>query len=102
MIKENGNVKFLEIPDTDFEIKADLVLLAMGFTGPTKELPTLLNLELDARQNIKVNKDMMTSVDGIFSAGDAATGQSLVVRAIASGRDSAQKIQEYLGQKATK
>jgi len=102
MIKENGNVKFLEIPDTDFEIKADLVLLAMGFTGPTKELPALLNLELDARQNIKVNKDMMTSVDGIFSAGDAATGQSLVVRAIASGRDAAHKIQEYLNQKATK
>jgi glutamate synthase (NADPH/NADH) small chain len=91
MVKENGGMKFVEIPDTDFEIKADLVLFAMGFTGPTKELPALLNLELDARQNIKVDKNMMTSVEGIFSAGDSATGQSLVVRAIASGRDAAFK-----------
>lgn len=96
MVKENGNIKFVEIPDSDFEIKADLVLFAMGFTGPNKELPALLNLELNERQNIKVDQNMMTSSDGIFAAGDAATGQSLVVRAIASGRDAAYKIQEYL------
>ena len=96
MVKENGAVKFVEIPDSDFEIKADLVLFAMGFTGPNKELPTLLNLALNERQNIKVDQNMMTSVDGIFSAGDSATGQSLVVRAIASGRDAAFKIQDYL------
>lgn len=102
MVKENGAIKFVELPNTDFEIKADLVLLAMGFTGPNKELPAVLGLELNERQNIKVNQNLMTSIDGIFAAGDAANGQSLVVRAIASGRDAAFKVQEYLNNKVNK
>lgn len=102
MVKENGGIKFVEIADSDFEIKAELVLFAMGFLGPNKELPALLNLALNERQNIKVDQNMMTSVEGIFAAGDAATGQSLVVRAIASGRDAAYKVMEYLKKNTTK
>jgi NAD(P)H-dependent glutamate synthase small subunit len=102
MVKDKGGIKFVEIPDSDFEIKADLVLLAMGFLGPNKELPALLNLALNERQNIKVDQNMMTSVDGIFAAGDAATGQSLVVRAIASGRDAAFKVMDYLKKSTSK
>lgn len=102
MIKDSTGVKFVEIPDSDFEIKAELVLFAMGFTGPNKELPALLNLALNERQNIKVDQNMMTSVEGIFAAGDAATGQSLVVRAIASGREAAFKVIDYLKKSSQK
>lgn len=78
-------------------IKADLVLLAMGFTNPVYEgLLEQLGVELDQRHNVKVDSLMRSSVDKVFAAGDAATGASLVVRCIASGRKAAQSIHQYL------
>ena len=89
-----------ELPDSMFEIEADLVLLAMGFTGPNNscvEGPiTKLDLDLDKRSNVKVDKNGMTSCEGVFAAGDVATGASLVVRAINSGRVLADSINSYL------
>ncbi|MDR2962816.1 MAG: glutamate synthase subunit beta [Bacteroidales bacterium] len=78
-------------------IKADLVLLAMGFVHPEQEgLVANLNLATDARKNIAGNANLQTSAPKVFVAGDATTGASLVVRAIASGRNAAQAIHEYL------
>lgn len=84
-------------PGSEFDIDADLVILAIGFlhpehSGPVKEL----GLELDSRGNVKTGADYMTSVKGIFSAGDMRRGQSLVVWAIAEGRRSAHYIDKYL------
>ncbi len=78
-------------------IKAELVLLAMGFTNPVQEgLLEQLGVEKDARQNVKVDGSQRSSVDKVFAAGDASTGASLVVRCIASGRNAAKGIHEYL------
>lgn len=78
-------------------IKADLVLLAMGFTNPVYEgLIEQLGVELDQRHNVKVDENQKTSTDKVFAAGDASTGASLVVRCIASGRKAAQNIHQYL------
>lgn len=78
-------------------IKADLVLLAMGFTNPVYEgLIEQLGVELDQRSNIKIDENQKTSIDKVFAAGDASTGASLVVRCIASGRKAAQNIHQYL------
>jgi glutamate synthase (NADPH/NADH) small chain len=74
-----------------------MVLLAMGFTGPGND--TLIDgfgLERDARGNVKVDAGMMTSVKGVFSGGDMAHGQSLVVTAIHSGKQAARGIIDYL------
>jgi glutamate synthase (NADPH/NADH) small chain len=95
-----GNVKHLYLKklDTGAEIvlDADLVLLAMGFTGPVRSgLVEETGLELDARGNIKTT-DYATSVRGIFAAGDARRGQSLVVWAIAEGRKAAEAVGRYL------
>lgn len=82
------------------KIKAELVLLALGFTNPKAEgLLEQAGVEKDSRGNIKVNADMSTSVPGIFAAGDASTGASLVVRCIASGRQAAEGIHQYLSSK---
>jgi glutamate synthase (NADPH/NADH) small chain len=81
-------------------IKADLVLLAMGFTNPVEEgLLEQLGVEKDARKNIKVDASHKSSVDKVFAAGDASTGASLVVRCIASGRDTAAAIDKMLSGK---
>ena len=106
---ENGNVKELHgvrvgpppkfgaVPGTEFAIEVDLVLLAMGFTGPVKYgMIEHLGLELDARGNIATKGNYASSVPGIFSAGDMRRGQSLVVWAIAEGRGAAKAIDEYL------
>ena len=82
---------------TDFELEADLVLLAMGYVGPGKNrLVENLAIERDARGNVKADDQRMTNVKGIFVAGDMAQGQSIVVRAIADGRKAAQGIMTYL------
>jgi len=73
----------------DIEIACDLVLLAMGFVGPEPDLATSLGCELDGRGNVRVGADQRTSVENVFSAGDASRGQSLVVWAIADGRRAA-------------
>lgn len=106
---ENGNVKelhgvrvgpppkFEAVSGTEFAIEVDLVLLAMGFTGPVKYgMIEHLGLELDARGNIATKGNYASSVPGIFSAGDMRRGQSLVVWAIAEGRGAAKAIDEYL------
>ena len=81
-------------------IKAELVLLAMGFTNPVYDgLLEQLGLEKDPRNNVKIDSSHMTSHDKVFAAGDAATGASLVVRCIASGRNAARGIDEYLTSK---
>ncbi len=90
--------KFREIPGTEFELDADLVLLAMGFLGPVQEgLVKDLGLALDERQNIQADpKTYMTSVPGVFAAGDARRGQSLVVWALSEGRRAARSIDQWL------
>ena len=89
---------FKAIKGSDFFIKADLVLLAMGFIHPKRKGPIEeLALKLDKRGNIKTNnRQYMTSKSGIFAAGDARRGQSLVVWAIREGRDAAEDIHKYL------
>jgi glutamate synthase (NADPH/NADH) small chain len=86
-----------EVPGTEFEIEVDLVLLALGFVHPEHEpLLSGLGVELDARGNAAVGGDMMTTVPGVFAAGDLERGQSLVVWAIAGGRRAAHFIDRYL------
>lgn len=82
---------------TAFEIETDLVLLAMGFTGPARgPLLAQLGVNFDSRGNIAVDGRRMTSVEGVFAAGDARRGQSLVVWAIAEGRQAAEEIHRWL------
>ena len=85
-----------EIAGTEKVIPADLVLLAMGFIGPEKSLPQQLGLKLDERGNVWTDPTRMTSVPGVFAAGDMARGQSLVVWAIREGREAAQSVDRYL------
>jgi glutamate synthase (NADPH/NADH) small chain len=86
-----------EIPGSEFEMNADLVILAMGFLHPEhKGLVQDLNLELTERGNIKTDENFMTSQKGIFSAGDMHRGQSLIVWAISEGRKTAHHIDKYL------
>ncbi len=105
---EGGEVKTLKCarsgPDfkpvagTEFELKADLVLLAMGFVHPVQDgMLKNLGLKLDPRGNVDANvKDYKTTVDKVFSAGDMRRGQSLVVWAIREGRQAARAVDEYL------
>ena len=86
-----------EVPGSEFELEADLVLIAMGFVHPVHTgLVSELGLGLDGRGNIKIDENSMTSVEGIFSAGDSSRGASLVVNAIQDGRLAAAGINRYL------
>ncbi len=100
-VGENGHVVGVEVKSTDSGevevIKADLVLLAMGFVHPEQEgLVETLGVELDGRKNVACDSSMKSSADNVFVAGDVTTGASLVVRAIASGRDAAKAIDKFL------
>jgi glutamate synthase (NADPH/NADH) small chain len=89
--------KFEAIGGTEFTLDADLVLLAMGFTGPVKNgLIEQLGVGLDGRGNVASDANYMSSVPGVFAAGDMRRGQSLVVWAIAEGRKAAEGIDRYL------
>jgi len=89
--------KFEALPGTEFEMNVDLVLLAMGFTGPVRGgLLEDLGVALDARGNVAADQNYMSSETGVFAAGDARRGQSLVVWAIAEGRKAARGIDEFL------
>ena len=89
--------KFEPIPGTEFEMDADLVLLAMGFLGPVKSgMVEQLGVELDPRGNVKADENYMSSVAGVFAAGDMRRGQSLVVWAIAEGRKAARGVDAWL------
>jgi glutamate synthase (NADPH/NADH) small chain len=86
------------VEGTTREIPAELVLLAMGFTGPQRAgLVEQLGVDLDARGNVARDARFMTSVPGVFVAGDAGRGQSLIVWAIAEGRAAANGVDAWLG-----
>jgi glutamate synthase (NADPH/NADH) small chain len=87
-----------ELPGTRFTIKADLVLLAMGFVHPVHGgAVQSIGVELDPRGNVKAaDRDYATSVPKVFAAGDARRGQSLVVWAIREGRQCARAVDEFL------
>jgi glutamate synthase (NADPH/NADH) small chain len=91
-----GRPEMVERQGTERTIPADLVLLAMGFTGPGPELPAAFGCKLDHRGNIAHDGEYMTSVPGIFSAGDCSRGQSLVVWAIREGRLAARAVDRFL------
>ncbi|MDD5329739.1 MAG: glutamate synthase subunit beta [Sulfuricella sp.] len=92
--------KLVEIPGSEFEIKADLVLLAMGFVSPVQQVLQAFGVETDARGNARAATEgagcYRTSVDKVFAAGDMRRGQSLVVWAIREGRQAARAVDEYL------
>ena len=93
-----GAMKMIEIPGSEFEIRADLVLLAMGFVGPVGAgMLEQFGVERDARSNVKANTDdYRTSAPKFFAAGDMRRGQSLVVWAIREGRQCARAVDEFL------
>jgi glutamate synthase (NADPH) small chain len=106
---DNGNVrqlhgirvgappKFEPIPGTEFMVDADLVLIAMGFLGPVRNgMIEQLGVVLDPRGNVATDENYMSSVDGVFAAGDMRRGQSLVVWAISEGRKAAAAVDRYL------
>jgi len=96
----NGKFEMKEIPGTLEIIQTDLVLLALGFLHPALDgLLNKLDIELDARQNIKVDRDFLTNNPKVFAAGDAKDGASLVVKAIYSGRQAAEAIDHFLSNK---
>jgi glutamate synthase (NADPH) small chain len=96
-IKVGPPPKFEPIPGTEFVMDCDLALLAMGFTGPVRNgMIEQLGVQLDSRGNVATGEDCMSSVPGVFAAGDMRRGQSLVVWAIAEGRKAAASIDIYL------
>ena len=90
--------KMQEVPGSEFTLKADLILLAMGFVGPRKQgLIEQAGVELDPRGNVRATvADYRTSADGVFACGDMRRGQSLVVWAIREGRQCARAVDEAL------
>ena len=95
-VKVGPPPKFEAVPDSETTLDVDLVLLAMGFTGPARGgMIDLLGVELDERGNVKT-ADYHSNVEGVFAAGDARRGQSLVVNAIAEGREAARSIDHWL------
>jgi glutamate synthase (NADPH/NADH) small chain len=109
-VGENGKVKGIEVAETEFIdgrrvpksgtetiIEADLVLLALGFTGPESNISVdSTSVETDEKSNLARNQKYSTNIDGVFVAGDAGRGASLIVWAIAEGRAAAAAIDEYL------
>ena len=100
-VNADGRTEFVRIPGTEFELEADLVLLAMGFTGPVKNrFLNDLGVAYDARGNVATDEAHQTTVPGVFAAGDARRGQSLIVWAIREGRDAADAVSSWLGAKS--
>ncbi len=94
---KNGSYTMVPKPGTERQIEADLILLAMGFVHPVHEgLLAELDISLNPARNVQVDVQMQTSIEKIFAAGDAVSGASLVVHAIASGRKAAMRIDEFL------
>ena len=96
--QREGGGAMVEIPGSEFELKADLVLFAMGFLGPASSpLLDQLGVERDARTNVKADtENYRTSVPKVFAAGDQRRGQSLIVWAIREGRQAARAVDEFL------
>jgi glutamate synthase (NADPH) small chain len=98
-VRDNGGqLRMQEMPESEFEMKADLVLLAMGFLGPAEmRLCEELGIQQDARSNVAADTvSYRTSVPKVFAAGDMRRGQSLVVWAIREGRQCAHAVDEFL------
>jgi glutamate synthase (NADPH/NADH) small chain len=94
---DGGRPQMKEVAGSEFEMDCDLCFLAMGFLGPEKKGPIeQLGLALDGRGNVVADADYMTSVPGVFAAGDMRRGQSLVVWAISEGRQAARAVDEFL------
>jgi glutamate synthase (NADPH/NADH) small chain len=94
---DDGRTRFAEVPGSAFALRTDLVLLAMGFVGPRRDgLLELLDVRLDARGAVATDAHHMTSVDGVFAAGDVRRGASLLVWAIREGRDAAHGVDRWL------
>ena len=94
---DRGRPAMKEIAGSEFEVEADLVLFALGFVHPEHNgMLADMGIELDGRGNVKVDRSRMTSEPGVFVAGDMARGQSLVVWAIAEGREAAHHMDKYL------
>ena len=97
MRTDGGRLRFVPAPETAFEIETDLVLLAMGFTGPERGgLLSELGVRLTERGNVWRDAHWMTSAEAVFTAGDMQRGQSLIVWAIAEGRSCARGVDTYL------
>jgi glutamate synthase (NADPH/NADH) small chain len=97
MVREGGRMRFAPQPGTNFELKADLVLLAMGFLGPEQgSLLSTLGVKITDRGNVWRDPNWMTSERGVFVAGDMQRGQSLIVWAIADGRSAARGVDAFL------
>jgi glutamate synthase (NADPH/NADH) small chain len=96
----SGQTRMVEVPGSEFELPADLVLLAMGFTGPVGGVLDAFGVAKDARGNARATTDgegcYATSVPKVFAAGDTRRGQSLVVWAIREGRQCARAVDEFL------
>jgi glutamate synthase (NADPH/NADH) small chain len=89
--------KFEPLPGSGFTMDVDLVLLAMGFSGPVRDgMIDQLGVKLDARGNVATDVNYMSSMPGVFAAGDMRRGQSLVVWAITEGRNAARGVDQYL------
>ena len=94
---DNGKMFFEEIENSEEEIEADLVLLALGFTGPeTSPILEQLGVALDERGNVDRSETYETSIESVFTCGDMGRGQSLIVWAIAEGRSCAASVDEFL------
>ncbi len=93
---QDGRFGPQEVPGTQRTVTADLVLLALGFVGPERLVVDQLGVKLDARGNVWTDENKMTSVPGVFAAGDMSRGQSLVVWAIKEGRQAAQAVDRFL------
>ena len=95
--ESTGQMKMREVEGSEFEIKADLVLLAMGFVSPVQAVLDAFGVDRDARGNVRANTDdYRTNVEKVFTAGDMRRGQSLVVWAIREGRQCARSVDAYL------
>jgi glutamate synthase (NADPH/NADH) small chain len=97
MVSTGGRLDFKPLAGSEFELKADLVLLAMGFLGPDRNgMLDKLGVRMTERGNVWRDERWMTSVPGVFTAGDMQRGQSLIVWAIAEGRSCARGVDQYL------
>ena len=98
--QSTGHMKMAEVPGTEFELPADLVLFAMGFVSPVSQVLDSFGVERDARGNARATTDgagcYRTNLEKVFTAGDMRRGQSLVVWAIREGRQAARAVDEYL------
>jgi glutamate synthase (NADPH/NADH) small chain len=97
MLRDGGRTRFVPLPGSEFEVNADLVLLAMGFLGPERgTLLSELGVRMTDRGTVWRDDTWMTSEPGVFAAGDRQRGQSLIVWAIADGRSAARGVDAYL------